>query len=52
MERDAELDRQNHLLSASEYREMYETERLKRIEMEEEITILKKAMHIFTQAKK
>jgi transposase len=51
MERDAELARQNHLLSASEYREMYEAERIKRLEMEEEIAILKKAMHIFTQEK-
>jgi transposase len=52
IQRDEELARQNHLLSASEYREMYEAERLKRLEMEEENTILKKAMHIFTQGKK
>lgn len=51
LERDAELARQNHLLSASEYREMYEAERLMRLEMEEEIAILKKAMHIFAQKK-
>ena len=50
-QQDAEKARQNQLLTASEYRELYETERLKRLEIEEENTILKKAMHIFTQEK-
>jgi transposase len=44
--------RQNQLLTASEYKELYEAERLKRLEIEEENSILKKAMHIFTQEKK
>ncbi|MEH6905154.1 transposase [Neobacillus drentensis] len=48
---DAEKARQNQLLTATEYKELYETERLKRLEIEEENTILKKAMHIFTQEK-
>jgi transposase len=43
---------QDRLLTASEYKELYEEERLKRLEMEEENAILKKAMHIFTQEKK
>ena len=44
-----EKARQNQLLTASEYKELYEAERLKRLEMEEENAILKKAMHIFTK---
>lgn len=51
-QQDAENDRQNRLLTASEYKEMYEAERLRKLELEEENTILKKAMHIFTQEKK
>jgi len=51
-QQDAEKAKQNQLLTASEYKELYEAERLKRLEMEEENTILKKAMHIFTQEKK
>lgn len=47
----AENARQNQLLTASEYKELYEAERLKRLEIEEENDILKKAMHIFTQEK-
>jgi transposase len=43
--------RQNQLLTASEYKELYETERRKKLELEEEVAILKKAMHIFTQGK-
>jgi transposase len=51
-QQEAEKARQNRLLTASEYKELYEAERLKRLEIEEENTILKKAMHIFTQEKK
>ncbi|MCH1627685.1 transposase [Ferdinandcohnia quinoae] len=48
---DEEKARQNQLLTASEYKELYELERQKRLEAEEECVILKKAMHIFTQEK-
>lgn len=48
---EAEKDRQNRLLTASEYKELYEAERLRKLELEEENAILKKAMHIFTQEK-
>src|SRR3954471_23943113 len=51
-QQDAEKAKQEQLLTASEYKELYEEERLKRIEMEDENSILKKAMHIFTQEKK
>ncbi|MBS4190552.1 transposase [Bacillus sp. FJAT-49705] len=51
-QQEAEKARQNQLLTASEFKELYEAERLKRLEMEEENAILKKAMHIFTQEKK
>jgi transposase len=51
-QQDAEKSRQNKLLTASEYKELYEAERRKNLEMEEENAILKKAMHIFTQEKK
>lgn len=51
-QQDEEKAKQNQLLTASEYKELYEAERLKRLEMEEENAILKKAMHIFTQEKK
>jgi transposase len=49
---DAEKAKQDQLLTASEYKDLYEAERLRRLEMEEENVILKKAMHIFTQEKK
>jgi transposase len=49
---EAEKSRRNQLLTASEYKELYEAERRKNLEMEEENAILKKAMHIFTQEKK
>ncbi|MGD6874837.1 transposase, partial [Sutcliffiella horikoshii] len=47
-----EKNAQNQLLTATEYREMFEAERKSKLELEEELTILKKAMHIFTQEKK
>jgi transposase len=47
-----EKSRQIQLLTASEYKDLYEAERRKNLEMEEENAILKKAMHIFTQEKK
>ena len=50
-QQEAEKARQNRLLTASEYKELYEAELAKRLEIEEEVTILKKAMHIFTQEK-
>jgi len=50
-QQEAEVARQNQLLTASEYKELYEAELKKRLDMEEENTILKKAMHIFTQEK-
>lgn len=49
--REAEKESQNKLLTASEYREMYEAELQEKLELQEEVEILKKAMHIFTQAK-
>ena len=48
----AEHERQNQLMSATEYKKMYEEERQRKLELEEEIAILKKAMHIFTLEKK
>jgi len=48
----AEKDAQNKLLTASEYKELYEKERQEKIELQEENEIIKKAMHIFTQEKK
>jgi transposase len=51
-QQEAELSRQSKLFTASEYKEMYEAERRKNLEMEEEMAILKKAMHIFAQEKK
>ncbi|MDN3015202.1 transposase [Paenibacillus sp. BSR1-1] len=51
-QQDAEKAKQDQLLTASEYKELFEAERLKRLEIEEENAILKKAMHIFTQEKK
>jgi transposase len=44
----AEQSKQSQLLTASEYKELYEAERRKKLELEEEVAILKKAMHIFT----
>lgn len=49
---DEEHARQSQLLTASEYKDLYEKERHRKLELEEEITILKKAMHIFTLEKK
>jgi transposase len=49
--REAEKKAQHQLLTASEYKELYEKERQSKIELEEENEILKKAMHIFTQEK-
>jgi|SRR4051812_41741564 transposase len=50
-QQEAEKANQKQLLTASEYKELFEAERLKRLEIEEENAILKKAMHIFTQEK-
>lgn len=50
--REAEKNAQNKLLTASEYKELYEAELQSKLELQEENEILKKAMHIFTQAKK
>ncbi|GAE28659.1 hypothetical protein JCM9140_4915 [Halalkalibacter wakoensis JCM 9140] len=50
-EKEAEQNAQSKLLTASEYKDMYEEEKRRRLEFEEEIDILKKAMHIFTQEK-
>lgn len=49
--RQAEKESQNQLLTASEYKDMYEKERQRKLDLEEENDILKKAMHIFTQEK-
>lgn len=49
--KDAEKAAQDQLLSASEYRKLYEEERRKLLDLQEENEILKKAMHIFTQEK-
>ncbi|RDI36212.1 transposase [Falsibacillus pallidus] len=48
----AEKEKQSQYLTASEYKELYEAERQKKLDLEEENAILKKAMHIFTQEKK
>lgn len=40
------------LLTASEYKKLYEEETKKKEDLQEEVEILKKAMRIFTQAKK
>jgi len=45
----AEKENQAQLLTATEYKELYEKERQSRLAIEEENDILKKAMHIFTQ---
>ncbi|MCE7791171.1 transposase [Salipaludibacillus sp. CUR1] len=46
-----EKEAQNRLLTASEYKELYEKERQEKLELQEENEIIKKAMHIFTQEK-
>lgn len=45
----AKKQKQNELLTATEYKKLYEKERRSKVELEEENGILKKAMHIFTQ---
>ena len=50
-QQEAEKENQKQLLTATEYKELYEKERQNRLEIEEENEILKKAMHIFTQVK-
>lgn len=50
-QRQAEIEGQNQLLTATEYKELYEKERKKMLDLQEENEILKKAMHIFTQEK-
>lgn len=50
-QREAEKENQRQLLTATEYKELYEKERERSIDLEEENEILKKAMHIFTQTK-
>jgi transposase len=50
--REAEKSAQNQLLTASEYKELYEAERREKLDLQEENEILKKAMHIFSQEKK
>lgn len=50
-EQQAKSEGQRQLLTATEYKELYEKERKSKLELEEENDILKKAMHIFTQAK-
>ncbi|XXM72297.1 transposase [Lysinibacillus sphaericus] len=47
----AEKNRQDQLLTASEYKALYEKERKEKLELQEENDIIKKAMHIFTQEK-
>ena len=47
--REAEKNKQDKLLTATEYRELYDEERQKNLDLQEENEILKKAMHIFTQ---
>ena len=49
--REAKKDEQNKLLTATEYKMMYESELEEKLDLKEENEILKKAMHIFTQAK-
>jgi len=47
----AEKENQNQLLTATEYKKLYEEERRSKLDIQEENDILKKAMHIFTQTK-
>lgn len=49
---EAEQNRQAQLRTAGEYKEMYEETNQQLLEAQEEIEILKKAMHIFTQETK
>lgn len=42
---------QNQLLTASEYKDLYEAELKEKQDLQEEIEILKKAMHTFSKAK-
>ncbi|MCH1626502.1 transposase [Ferdinandcohnia quinoae] len=51
-QKEEEHIRQSQLLTASEYKDLFEEERRKKLELEEEVAILKKAMHIFTLEKK
>ncbi|WP_062236781.1 transposase [Fictibacillus sp. FJAT-27399] len=51
-QKEAEKSARSQLLTATEYKEMYEAERKNHLELQEEVEILKKAMHIFTQEKK
>ncbi|TFB12792.1 transposase [Filobacillus milosensis] len=46
--RNTEKNRQNSLLTATEYQQKLEEEKRRNRELEEENEILKKAMHIFT----
>ena len=48
-EKEAEKAAQKQLLTASEYKELYEAEMKEKLDLQEEVEILKKAMHIFTQ---
>lgn len=50
-QKEAEKGTQDQLLTATEYKELYEKERQNRLDIEEENEVLKKAMHIFTQEK-
>lgn len=50
--KDEEMNAQSQLLTASEYKEMYDDLLKQKLEIQEENEILKKAMHIFTQEKK
>lgn len=47
----AETDRQENLYTATEYKEMLDAEIRRREQAEEEVEILKKAMHIFNQTR-
>jgi transposase len=51
-QKEEQANAQNQLLTASEYKEMYDVLLKEKLEIEEENEILKKAMHIFTQEKK
>src|SRR5699024_11229018 len=51
-EQEAVKEGQRQLLTATEYKALYEKERKEKLDLEEENEILKKAMHIFTQEEK
>ncbi|QOY37144.1 transposase [Anaerobacillus isosaccharinicus] len=51
-QQEEKIKAQKELLTASEYKEMYEALLKEKLEIQEENEILKKAMHIFTQEKK